>query len=324
MAERPGATQRRGAAGIDGGALAGRNHPRVDHRRPARAASLGCRAIDRERPLPEQPAQLARVQWTGARAGGGCDSPPAGTGPVPLDLPHQSRRVLHGPGRRPQPRAAGRLPEGLPRLVSLPDGRGLVPLEDVVRANLDLVYRGREVEAAYTFRVTRSGDLELDERRAENLLHVVEEEAQRRPYGDVVRLEVERGMRGDVRRLLLRELQFEDVARVSTIGPGDLFDVDGLLDPLALLEIADLARPELQYPPFQGRRVLDSARSVFDLVGESDVLFHHPYDSFTDTVERFFVEAADDPEVVAIKLTLYRAGGRYRIVDALVRAAAAR
>ena len=216
-----------------------------------------------------------------------------------------------------------KLPEGLPRLVSLPDGRGLVPLEDVVRANLDLVYRGREVEAAYTFRVTRSGDLELDERRAENLLHVIEEEAQRRPYGDVVRLEVEHGMRGDVRRLLLRELQFEDVARVSTIGPGDLFDVDGLLDPLALLEIADLARPELQYPPFQGRRVLDSAKSVFDLVGESDVLFHHPYDSFTDTVERFFVEAADDPEVVAIKLTLYRAGGRSRIVDALVRAAAA-
>src|SRR5256886_1792529 len=103
---------RRGAAGIDGGALAGRNRPRVDHRRPARAASLGCRAIDRERPLPEQPAQLARVQWTGARAGGGCDSPPAGTGPVPLDLPHQSRRVLHGPGRRPQARAAGRRQRG--------------------------------------------------------------------------------------------------------------------------------------------------------------------------------------------------------------------
>src|SRR2546430_14191192 len=91
---------------------------------------------------------------------------------------------------------------------------GLVPLEEVVRGCLDLVYRGRAIEAAYTFRVTRGGDLDLDERHAENLLHVIEEEAKRRPYGLAVRVEVERGMRPDVRGLLLRELQFEDAAHI--------------------------------------------------------------------------------------------------------------
>jgi len=216
-----------------------------------------------------------------------------------------------------------KLPDGLSRLVPLPDDGGLVPLEEVVRGCLDLVYRGREIEAACTFRVTRSGDLDLDERHAENLLHVIEEEAKRRPYGLAVRIEVEQGMRTDVRRLLLRELQFEDAAHISTLGDADLFDVAGPLDPLALREIADLPRPPLQYPPFLGRRVLAAAKSVIDVVAERDVLVHHPYDSFPDAVERFFVEAADAPDVVAIKLTLYRPGGRSHIADALVRAAAA-
>ena len=216
-----------------------------------------------------------------------------------------------------------KLPDDLPRLVPLPDDGGLVPLEEVVRGCLDLVYRGRTIEAAYTFRVTRGGDLDLDERHAENLLHVIEEEAKRRPYGLAVRVEVERGMRPDVRGLLLRELQFEDAAHISTLGHADLFDVVGPLDPLALREIADLPRGELQYPRYSGRRVLEPTQSVFEVVAESDVLVHHPYDSFPDVVERFFDEAADDPDVAAIKLTLYRPGGRSRIADALVRAAAA-
>ncbi len=216
-----------------------------------------------------------------------------------------------------------KLPDDLPRLVPLPDDGGLVPLEEVVRGCLDLVYRGRAIEAAYTFRVTRGGDLDLDERHAENLLHVIEEEAKRRPYGLAVRVEVERGMRPDVRGLLLRELQFEDAAHISTLGHADLFDVVGPLDPLALREIADLPRGELQYPRYSGRRVLEPTQSVFEVVAEHDVLVHHPYDSFPDVVERFFDEAADDPDVAAIKLTLYRPGGRSRIADALVRAAAA-
>src|SRR5207244_12814434 len=106
--------------------------------------------------------------------------------------------------------------------------------------------------SAYTFRVTRGGDLDLDERHAENLLHVIEEEAKRRPYGLAVRVEVERGMRPDVRGLLLRELQFEDAAHISTLGHADLFDVVGPLDPLALRGSADLPRGELQHPLYSG------------------------------------------------------------------------
>src|SRR3989449_8267409 len=91
---------------------------------------------------------------------------------------------------------------------------------------------------------------------------VIEEEAKRRPYGLAVRIEVEQGMRTDVRRLLLRELQFEDAAHVSTLGDADLFDMAGPLDPLALREIADLPPPPLQYPPVPRRRLLQAAQSV--------------------------------------------------------------
>ena len=243
--------------------------------------------------------------------------------PVMANLRLSLAALLRDAASGPMHFAYVKLPDELPRLVPLPDDGGLVPLEEVVRGCLDLVYRGRVIEAAYTFRVTRGGDLDLDERHAENLLHLIEEEAKRRPYGLAVRIEVERGMRPDVRGLLLRELQFEDAAHISTLGHADLFDVVGPLDPLALREIADLPRAQLQYPPYSGRRVLEATKSVFELVAERDVLVHHPYDSFPDAVERFFVEAASDPDVAAIKLTLYRPGGRSGIADALVRAAAA-
>ncbi len=216
-----------------------------------------------------------------------------------------------------------KLPERVPRFVPVAGGREVVPLEDVVRGNLDLVYPGRQVDAAHAFRVTRSGELEVDERRAENLLQVIQEEAKRRPYGAVVRFEVERAMPREMRQLLLRELQFEEAGQVSTLGHADFFEVDGLMELQALREIADLARPDLQYPPFQGRRPIGEGRSLFRVLAEHDLLVYHPHDSFEDTVERFFVEAAGDPDVLAIKLTLYRAGGRSGIVDALVRAAAA-
>ena len=218
--------------------------------------------------------------------------------------------------------ACVRLPEGLPRFVPLAGGgETFVPLEDVVRGGLDALYPGRRVEGAYAFRITRSGDLELAEERAASLLRVVEEEAKRRPYGAVVRVEVEQAMPQAVRDLLVRELQFEEVGDVSTIGLDDLYEAESLVDFGALREIAGLQRSELQFPPFAGRSPLAPDRSIFDQISQGDILVHHPYDAFETTVERFFVEAADDPTVVAIKLTLYRAGGRSGIVDALLRAA---
>ena len=192
-----------------------------------------------------------------------------------------------------------------------------------MRANLDVLYPGREVRAAHCFRVTRSGDLALEEESAASLLLAIEEQAKRRPYGAAVRLEVERAMPQAMRDLLLRELQFEEAGGRTMLGPGDVYEVEGLLDPAALREIADLPTPELQYPPFRGRAPLPSGGSIFSVIAEGDVLVHHPYDAFEATVERFISEAADDPDTLAIKLTLYRAGGRSGIVDALVRAAQA-
>ena len=216
-----------------------------------------------------------------------------------------------------------RVPPGASRFVPLAGGDVLVPLEDVIRANLARLYPAWQVEHAATFRVTRGGDVHVDERAAADLLLALEEEVERRPFQAVVRLEIERGVPPQLRDLLLRELRLERESRASPLAPADIYEVDGLLDLTALREVADLPRPELKFPPFDARAPLSPDRSIFMLLAERDVLVHHPYDAFDATVERFFREAADDPHVESIKLTLYRAGGRSAIVDALVRAAGA-
>jgi polyphosphate kinase len=230
--------------------------------------------------------------------------------------------VVRDPRSGAQHFACVKTPEGLGRFVPL-EGEQFVPLEDVIRENLETLYPGRRVEAAHAFRITRNADLDLHEAGAASLLQVVDEETRRRPYGAVVRIEVEQAMPQVIRDLLLRELQFEDAGEVSTLGPGDLYEATAFVDLGALRELASLPRAELQYPPFRGRTPLPTDRSLFELLPHGDVLVHHPFDSFEATVERFFAEAADDPAVLAIKLTLYRAGGRSGIVDALLRAAAA-
>jgi len=212
-------------------------------------------------------------------------------------------------------------PETLPRFVKLADGTGFVAMEDIIRANLNRVYPGRFVEEAYAFRVTRGADLELDEHSAVSLLQVIEEETKRRPYGATVRVEIAGEMPEAVRELLLRELQFEEAAASSPPGPGDLYAADGLLDLGDVRELARLPLAELDYPPHRGGSPIEAGRSIFAILAERDILVHHPYDAFEATVQRLVSEAADDPDVVAIKLTLYRAGGRSEIVDALLRAA---
>ncbi|MGH7530282.1 MAG: polyphosphate kinase 1 [Gemmatimonadales bacterium] len=226
-----------------------------------------------------------------------------------------------------------KVPDGVPRFVAVPEeaataagaagpGPTFVPVEDVIRAHLPALYPGLEVLHVHGFRVTRAADLELDERQAVSLLQVIGEETKRRPYGAPVRLEVERAMPAALRDLVLRELQFEDAAVESLLAARDVYEADELLDLGALRELARLPLPALDYPPHQGRTPIPPEQSVFAVLAERDVLVHHPHDAFEATVERLFVEAADDPGVVAIKLTLYRAGGRSGIVDALLRAAA--
>jgi len=213
-------------------------------------------------------------------------------------------------------------PPSLPRLVAAPAG-GVVSLEAMVRAHLGALFPGREVVEAHAFRVTRSGDIQLDELGTASFVQAIADELRRRPWGPVVRIEVERTMPPLLRELLQRELRFEESALQSALGPSDVYEADGPLDLGGLGDLAGGAtQPGLDYPPLTARDPFAGERRVFDALDRGDVLVHHPYDSFSASVERFIAEAADDPDVATIKLTLYRPGGPSRIAEALRRAAA--
>jgi polyphosphate kinase len=218
------------------------------------------------------------------------------------------------------------LPDGLPRFVRIPQTRRFIPMEEVVRGWFPDLYPGMDVDTACTFRVTRSAELHLDRAQVEDLLHAVEEQVRKRRFRPVVRLEVEREMPEQVVDMLLRELQYEVPGQVAALGEEDVYPVDGLVDLRGLRELGDVeAEPaELAYPPAPpAHEPLDPERGIFDQLRERPVLVSFPRDSFRGTVERLVIEAADDPDVVSIKLALYRTNSRSRIVEALSRAAAA-
>jgi polyphosphate kinase len=216
------------------------------------------------------------------------------------------------------------LPDGLPRFVRLPESRRFIPMEEVIRGSFSALYPGMDVDAAHTFRVTRSAELHLDRTQVEDLLHAVEEQVRKRRFRPVVRLEVERAMPDAVRIMLLRELQYEVPGQVAALGEEDVYPVDGLVDLRGLREMADVdAAPDLSYPPAEPpHEPLDPDRNVFDQLRAAPVLVSFPRDSFRGTVERLVIDAAEDPDVLSIKLALYRTNSRSRIVDALSRAAA--
>ena len=198
---------------------------------------------------------------------------------------------------------------------------GYVPLEDVIAANLDHLFTGMEVHEHTTFRVTRNEDLEVEEDDAENLLTALEKELTRRRFGPPVRLEVEEDIDDHVLDLLTRELQ---------ISPEDIYRLPGPLDLTALFTIGDLERSDLKYDPFVPLTHPDLAPTesskpgdILAAVRAKDILLHHPYDSFSTSVQAFIEQAAADPRVLAIKQTLYRTSGDSPIVDALIDAAEA-
>jgi polyphosphate kinase len=211
-----------------------------------------------------------------------------------------------------------KVPPMLQRFVPVGDQR-FVPLEEVIAAHLVHLFPGMEVLQHHTFRVTRNSDLEVEEDDAENLLTAMERELVRRRFGPPVRLEVEESMDPKILDLLIREL---------AIRADDVYTLPGPLDLTGLHAIADLDRVELKYPPFlpathRDLGDLESAApaDMFTALRQGDVLVHHPYESFSTSVQRFIEQAAADPDVLAIKQTLYRTSGDSPIVDALVEAA---
>lgn len=196
-----------------------------------------------------------------------------------------------------------------------------VPIEEVIAQHLDHLFPGMEVREHHTFRVTRNEDVEVEEDDAENLLQAMEKELLRRRFGPPVRLELTHGISPRIRALLVREL---DVVEE------EVYELPEPLDLTGLNLMADLDRADLHYPPFvpTTHRYLAEVESssptdVFAAIRERDILLHHPYDSFSTSVQTFLEQAAADPKVLAIKQTLYRTSGDSPIVDALIDAAEA-
>jgi polyphosphate kinase len=210
-----------------------------------------------------------------------------------------------------------KIPRTFPRFVPLGDGRFL-PAEELIAANLSSLFSGMVVEEWATFRVTRNADLALEEEEADDLLQAVELELRKRRFNRPVRLEVHRSISAEMLGLLVRELDIDtrNVTRHST-----------LLDLSCLFQLHSLDRPELKDRPWipitAGRihAAEESERSLFDVVDDRALLLHHPYESFASSVEAFISQAADDPAVQTIKMTLYRAGGDSPILRSLIRAA---
>ncbi len=216
------------------------------------------------------------------------------------------------------------LPATLPRFFAAggenEGAKTFVPIEEVIRGNLDALYPDATVEHAYAFRVTRSAEIELDEEHADDLLEEVERATTSRGQGVAVRLEVERGMPAIVRALLLENVRREQAAAGAPPLP-DVDETDGLLDLRGVTHLRFPARADGSYPPFAAGRPFAADATVFAALAAGDVLAHHPFDSFGETVVRFLREASADPDVAAIKMTLYRIGTPSPIADALLAAA---
>jgi polyphosphate kinase len=208
-----------------------------------------------------------------------------------------------------------KVPPLLPRFVAFSEDRCFAPLEEVIAANLDQLFPGMEIVEHHTFRVTRNADLEIDD-RADDLLEALEEELSKRRAQPAVRLEVEQTIPPHVLELLMSELD---------VDTQDIYTLPAPLDLSGLWSLHAVDRPDLKDEPYQpvthpDLSLADEETSMFEVIADRDVLVHHPYESFVTSVQRFIEEAANDPDVLAIKQTLYRTAGS-PIVGALIEAA---
>ena len=210
-----------------------------------------------------------------------------------------------------------RAPRSLPRIIQLPEslggGQNFVFLSSMLSAFVDELFPGMEVQGAYQFRVTRNSELVVDEEEVENLALALRDELVDRGYRPAVRLEIAKDVPGDIVRTLLQNFGLTENA---------VYYIDGPVNLNRIIQLYDVvARQDLKYPPMTPRTLRDNdAESIFDVVARQDLLLHHPFDAFS-TVLEVIKQAAVDPNVLAIKQTLYRTGKDSLIVEALIQAA---
>ncbi len=228
------------------------------------------------------------------------------------------------PGEEEDQFARLKVPAVLPRFVELPRVAGaqrFLPLEELIANNLDEVFSGMEIVEHYVFRVTRNEDVTIDEDDTENLIKALEHELSRRKFGPPIRLEVSEDIDDGTLELLVDELGITE---------SEVYRLPGLLDLTGLFQLSSIDRPDLHYTkrvPVTAPAFLptdqDDEPDLFQAITRKDVLVHHPYESFATSVQALLEQAADDPDVLAIKQTLYRTSGDSPVVAALIRAAAA-
>ncbi|MDR8393221.1 polyphosphate kinase 1 [Aliifodinibius sp. S!AR15-10] len=230
---------------------------------------------------------------------------------------------LKKPNRQAFNFARVKIPTNQPRLLRVAGGSTAyhyVPIEEVIRKNIGKLFPGMKIESTCLFRVTRNADLRRNEEEAEDLLAMISEELRERRFAEVVRLEIENNVDPEVEKLLKNEIRLED---------SDIQHVEGLLDLTMCFSIANLNIPGKRYEkwnppipkPLYHEGETEQEQNIFDIIRKGDILVHHPYESFSSSVQRLIEEAANDPDVLAIKQTLYRTSDDSPIVKSLIKAA---
>lgn len=193
------------------------------------------------------------------------------------------------------------------------EGMNFIPVEEIVKANAEKLFPGMNALASFKFRITRNADLELEEDEASDLLRLIEEEVKKRRLGIVVRLEVDSDMPERLTQMLMKVLKLDDT---------EVYKITGLLDLGSLMELYKIDSRKLKYEPFTPRisSYLRSKDDIFNEISQQDILLHHPFYSFSSVTE-YIAQAAEDPNVYAIKLTLYRTSGDSTIIKSLITAA---
>lgn len=223
--------------------------------------------------------------------------------------------MLRRPGEDEPAFARVKVPEAVPQWHRIESTFRFVPLVDIIEHNLQILFPGMEIMEVLPFRVTRNADIEGDDEDSEDLLQQIQQQLRERRFAPIVRLQINRVVSRNLHDFLCEAMEIE---------APDIYETRGLINFRSLDQIADLPIPDLHYPPWKpitAPRLRDREQDIFTVIRQGDVLIHHPYESFDNSVERFVEEAAEDPNVLGIKMALYRTSGDSPFVHSLIRAA---